>query len=217
MRFPKTLTVCCLFAGFSATTTFAQDADAQQRALDALRQYTAEKEGRASTGLTTEPTPDADSAAQKELEQKAREAAVEQQPEPAQTATDETEQERRAREALDDLRRADPEPAGNTSTVVVTEAPGNDKEAAARAALEAQYDAAPADNTLEPTLEQQARQQLDAMTTQTDVPTSTQQVMAKPKPKTKKEKLADLLELYMDNSITPREYHDQRAMIIAGN
>ena len=55
------------------------------------------------------------------------------------------------------------------------------------------------------------------MTTQTDVPTSTQQVMTKPKPKTKKEKLADLLELYKDNSITPREYHDQRAMILAGN
>ena len=87
----------------------------------------------------------------------------------------------------------------------MTEAAGDDKEAAARAALEAQYQAAP------------AGQSLDAATTQPSVAATAPAAVAKPAPKTKKEKLADLLELYKDNSITPREYHEQRAMIMAGN
>jgi hypothetical protein len=236
MRFPKTLTYCCILAVGTATATFAQDnSDAQQKALDALRQYTAEKEGKTSKPLTTQPVKKADDAAiAKELEQKAREAA---QPKPAEppaaapaaaavvaapvvtkttpppaASSDsiETERERKAREALDALRRGGAE--GQSQQALTTTAPAANteasREAAALAALEASYRKEQAAKAAAPVAAATA-------TATTTAPATA--AMSKPMPKTRKEKLNDLLELYMDNAITPRQYHDQRAALIAGN
>jgi hypothetical protein len=251
MRFPKTLTCCCLLAVSAATLVHSQDnSDAQQKALDALRQYTAEKEGKSSKPLTTKPVQKSnDDAVTKELEQKAREAAKPAQPAVAvpaaapmvakSTATPaaaspvaETEQERKAREALDVLRRGTTEPRGQALTAKTTAEQHDNAEAAARAALEASYAAVPTGNTISPDLESKARTSLDALTAQkpmptastvaapstpTPAPTTQVAVVSKPKPQTRKEKLNDLLELYMNNAITARQYHDQRAALIASN
>lgn len=242
MRFPKTLTYCCVLAVGTAVVCVAQtDAEQQDKALNALRQFTAEKEGQASRGLTTRPVQESDDAAiTKELEQKAREAISQQEQAPqteekpvvvptaAPTATTttstqessiDTNEERTARGALDELRRADA-PVAEQQSVTAKTSPGNpaNQETAVRAALDESYTSVPTDNTLSPGLEGGARATLESMASGTAVATSGQSaVMAKPKPMTRKEKLNDLLEQYMDNTITPREYHQQRATIIAGN
>lgn len=230
------LTYCCILAVGAATAAFAQDnSAAQQKALDALRQFTAEKEGKTTKPLTTKPK---DDAIAKELEQKAREQAgkapaATQAPaakpvaapvvtKAATTTTTksqgiETEQERKAREALDALRRGASEPQPKALTATTTAAPVSNvsKEDAARAALAASYaKPAPAAETVAPKAAASMATTKKAATTTTAAPMA---VMSQPKPKTLKEKLNDLLELYMDNSITPRQYHDQRAALVAGN
>jgi len=235
----------------AATLVHSQDSsDAQQKALEALRQYTAEKEGKSSKPLTTKPVQKSnDAAATKELEQKAREAAKPKQAQPAVAApvaapvvtktvttpaaaspVAETEQERKAREALDTLRRTAAEPKAQAMTSTPPAEQHDNAEAAARAALEASYAAVPTGNTISPDLENKARTSLDALAVQkptptasnvaapsTPVPSAQVAVVSKPKPQTHKEKLNRLLELYMGNAITARQYHDQRAALIASN
>lgn len=219
MRFPKTLTYCCLLAIGTATLSFAQDSsDAQQKALDALRQYTAEKEGKTAAPLTTKPVQKSeDDAAAKELERKAREAARQKQqqeqpkepappkaapaPVTASTQSVDADKERKAREALDALRRESATTQALTAKTPATQ-PVNQEETA-REALESSYSSTPA-KTAAPAVTKSA-------------PPQQMTVTAKPQPKTRKEKLNDLLELYMANTITPREYHARRATLIAGN
>lgn len=268
MRFPKTLTFTCLLA-VGTSVGYSQTADQQEKALRALHQYISQQESKTPAKSSPPPVAKPATANQEDAARKALEKMEEgKTPAAASTATAVTtsatpsalpsDEERKARAALDELRRAGARQATPTTSapaVVTTPAPQTtvqtvksqptptptpapavevttatpsalpaDKEAKARAALEALAGA----NAAQPMETQpavaastpQAEQPKPEATSLTPAPLKEEKEMPLAESTaamSKKEKLQQILNLYIADQISPREYHERRAAILAGN
>lgn len=272
MRFPKTLTFTCLLT-VGTSVGFSQTADLQEKALRALRESIAADESHpkaaqshsqpAATNQNQAPSSqDKIDAAQKALERMEGTSSG-----AASSKAISEERERKARGALDELRRAGEQPkpvkqsgAPLTDTeeqkarTVLTQsysgstAPGGgstltpDQEAKARAALErlegpgvATTSSPAAVAPVEPPAAQppQVVPAVAATAPSTQAPAATAPSQAAPSTATtasaqvpiavppaemnRNQKLQQILDLYIADKISPREYHEKRAAILAGN
>lgn len=179
--------------GQASPSSLAEDKERKARAaLDELRRSgtrpAAPLTATTSGAATTSPLTDTQ-------EQKARTALSQAYTGAAPGGTLPADAESRARAALEQLRN---QPAAVAAVPAPAATPGQPVVAATPAAAAAQPATAPASlAVVEPA--------------PTPAPTAT------PVAVTKKDKLQEILELYIADQITPREYHDRRAQILAGN
>jgi hypothetical protein len=181
--------------GQVSPSSLPEDKERKARAaLDELRRSGA----RPAAPLTATTSPLTDTQ-----EQKARTALSQVYTGAAPGSTLPADAESRARAALEQLRNQQPAvaavPAPAQAPVApAAAAPARPAVVATPAAAAAQPAAAPASLTVVE-------------------PAPTPAPAATPVALTKKDKLQEILELYIADQITPREYHDRRAQILAGN
>lgn len=181
--------------GQASPSSLAEEKERKARAaLDELRRSGARPAApltaTTSGAATTSPLTDT-------LEQKARTALSQAYTGTTPGAELPSDAESRARAALEQLRN---------QTTAVAAVPTTEAQQPATSAFPTTVAATPAPAAAQPT----------AVATSQPV-AETPAPAATPVAVTKKDKLQEILELYVADQITPREYHDRRARILAGN
>jgi len=211
MQFSKFVPII-FAASIGLVTVSGQETEAQQqRALQILRQKLAEERA-ATPGADTKAVPAVEPAAPKSPAGKAKEKATEEKasPPPAPVEAD-TMDQKRALEALRAAMEKDRASQSPPSTSAPTEAtPARTADAPSETLPELKETKTTRKPKVTP-----AKTETKKPKTDETVPAAAPPETTPPGPKTKQERLVNLLRDYRADKVTPQEYHEQRAKILA--